>query len=229
MNQRLLNEIAAAFRQLDFSDENASVDALKAEIATLYEAIAKADARRSEISRTLIEDRGPDARAVADGLLSDVSAMEAASSAPSRAEMEAERAALAAGVRDLNERARDAREKIQEVESKAFQRLGPLIKPLLDELAADAREAAERIVQAFSALETVGYATRYSGELDKVSDAVAGIIGEGCLLRGPYQNLLEAPGEIVEMLSTLRDKGSALPVRIATSVSVPTRPAIFAI
>lgn len=93
---QLLQSIRQTFAALDFAEENAQVAELKADIRKMQDSVVKAEARCTEISRELVENRGHDGKAIADALLADASAQAAASLGPSREDMENERAALSA-------------------------------------------------------------------------------------------------------------------------------------
>lgn len=210
----ITNEIVAqALRALDFTEENARVAALNAEITDAEAAIAKAEARRTEISRALIELRGPDGRAVADALLDQVDARDAARSGPTQQEQIAERESLRAGILELQARIRTAQEQIGKVQADAMSRAGVAVAPLAADAIAKVRALAEPLFDAFAVLDAIAEATRSHGrERGEARAAVNGLAGPSGAV--PWRRSVPVPAEVQAVLYELTGKGPALPVRL---------------
>jgi hypothetical protein len=217
MDTKILSETAAAFAALDFTVENGRITEIEAEIARLHAKIGEADERCAEITRTLADYVGPDAGAVADALLADVSPMVAASAGPVREDLEAERASLRSGIGELRQRVEAARAEISTIEQETFRRVSEVTRPVIAALIADASAAAAQIVKIYAGLAAVSRATRAgAGERIRVEYALEGILTPGGLL--PRPKTIEVPAEIVELLSGLKDKGRALPALVSPTV-----------
>jgi hypothetical protein len=86
-----------AFTAIEFETENAEIAAIGRERQEIATAIAKADARRSDIAKRRREFK-PDGKAVADALLAAGDASKAAGASPSLDQMQADSDALGAAM-----------------------------------------------------------------------------------------------------------------------------------
>lgn len=212
-----------AMEAMNFGPYNEQIAEYRAEIDRVQTAIAAGEARCSEISRTLIEARGPDAKAVADALLENGDAMVAARSGPTDAELMQERASLRAGLTELRDRLRDLNEAIEQTRRDVSSALQGVTKPVVDAAIADMRRAALELVDGYAAIAAL--AAGVSGhrrELDMAKDALDGIFSRG----GPERLLSwrashKVPDEIHLLLKRLPGKGDAVRSAAITEAAIP--------
>ena len=78
--KQIIQNTARAFANVDVSAENARLGELRAELARIDEATGRADDRRASITRErqALRDRERDGSTIADALLAEVDATEAA-------------------------------------------------------------------------------------------------------------------------------------------------------
>ncbi|MBS7668804.1 hypothetical protein [Croceicoccus gelatinilyticus] len=220
--KKTCGEIAAAWAEIDFSEENAKVAALQADIAKAEDAIAKAEARSMELSQALFGRRHHDGQAVADALLSDVEVAEAARLMPSFDEMQDERAALQAGIRSLRHKIQDKNAEIDALRGAARSRLAVHVGPLTNALTAEAAKAAQVIVDAYAAIDAISYGLGKSApEQECLRIAAKGVVGSRALL--PQCRSAQVPSEISGLFGPLLDKGPAVKVRQIRSFEIAPR------
>lgn len=213
-----LKELSAAFDALDFSEENARIADLEAEIARTEATITKAEQRCTEISQSLIGYQR-DAKAVADALVGDAPVIEAARAGPSEEDLREERTSLRAGIGDLNRRIADTTNEIRQIQLQALRTLPPFVKPIVDELIAEARAAAQTVVDRYVAIYALSDAAQGGApDKSKIAKAVEGITASGGLAS---LTRADVPAELREALGKLAGKGRALPVRLTSTVPMP--------
>lgn len=212
-----------AIQALNFGPYNEQIAEYRAEIDRVNAAIAAGEARCSEISRTLIEARGPDAKAVADALLDSGDAMVAARSGPTDAELMQERASLRAGLTELRDRLRDLHEAIEQTRREVSSALQAATTPVADAIMADMRRAALQLLDGYAAIAALGAGIRGHHGSREMAEAAL----EGLLTKGGPERLLNwrsthpvAP-ELVDLLASVTGKGDA--VRAAALSEVPLR------
>lgn len=217
MDQATLERARAAFEALDLDQENSEIARLDAEMASIAQAAERAQERITEISRSLAESRGPSGRDVADRLLEGVAVREAAAEGLSREDLESERLALQAAIRDLRRREDDARAAVSTIEYAAARKTANLAEPLFSAIEAQMIQAATVIRDGWAAAIAVGCATRGGAPLiDKLNQALNGVAGHDRLLL--YSRSVDVPAEVVAALAVLGSKGRALrPALIATA------------
>ncbi len=221
MDAKTLDTAAKAIDALDLSDLNARAEAINAEIAHLQEAILAAEARRGEIIGDLANWRGPDAVAVADALLATGSPRDAVAVGPNREALTQERDTLGAAMRELQSCIDERRRDIADIEGAAFGRLSEAVAPMAQALAAEARQAAQSIVDSFVALSAINLATRAGrGEVDRLQRTMEAIAGGGDSIV-PFAKRREVDSDTLALLARLEGKGPALPCRVASAVHMP--------
>lgn len=205
----LLAEIAETFAALDFAAENAEIESLTAESARLHVAIFKAEDRCTAIAQLRNEER-VSGRVVADALLGDATAIEAATLSPGREAQEAERVALRAGINTLREQDRALIERRRAIEIECKKSITIAAKPLVDALVADLAALGEKVIATWAALEAVR-ATTSSGaiEVGKADRAMQGLMGDSALFN--WRKAVPVPADVAKCLSALAGKGLAVP------------------
>lgn len=212
-----------AMEAMNFGPHNEQIAEYRAEIDRVQTAIAAGEARCSEISRALIEARGPDAKAVADALLDSGDAMVAARSGPTDAELMQERASLRAGITELRDRLRDLQEGIEQVRREVSGALQVATRPVVDAIIADMRRAALQLLDGYAGVTALAAGIRgHQGPREMAEAAL-----EGLLTKGGPERLLNwrashpvAP-DLVDLLAGVTGKGDA--VRAAALREVPLR------
>lgn len=224
MNAAIIAKTASALGALDFSEENARINALEAEALRCNDGIAKADARCIEIGQIIRAWTGPDGQAVADALL-HTDAISAATQGPDIAGLEAERSALRNGIGELNRRRQAASDEIREIKNSAVaSKAGKATDPLIAELLANAKRAAVEIAEAYAALSAIGDATRNihaSNAVYHVAKATRGLFEVESILAGEGMNPIPVPADILNMLAELDAKGVAVTKGWRRAVIVP--------
>lgn len=220
INENTLRTTASALAQLDLTEENARIAELETSIADMERAIERGRVRHAEIGEMLADSSEPDGGVVADALLSDIAVQDAVAKSRSTDELEHERKALQAGLFDLRQRSDAAGAEIKEVKSAAEKRATAIVKPLADEIADEARQAGEQILECWAALETLGRATRgvVPGRRETANALHHGLLIDHGLLR--RRSSVPVPSEIVEVLEGLAGKGAALPAKARSSISM---------
>lgn len=219
MNITTLEATTSAFAALDVSPENARITEIEADIVQLEAAEKSARERCTAISREIAEFRGPSGAAVADALLANYAASEAAVLGPDLASLEKEKAALLAGAQSLAQRAQAARAELDGVKAAAKLKVRPLSQPLVDELTDEANAMGERLLEIFASLSAIALTTGNGWQQARaVGLMVKGAVDDfGLLLR--LRGSVETPAEVVTALRALEGKGAALPVSIRTHFS----------
>lgn len=221
MNTSILEQTAQALAALDFTAENQQIDELEAKIREHQAAIGRADERRREISKLLYENTRPDGKAVAEALLANASPVDAALAGPSREQMEAERASLQEGIRELTYSVQDLRSEIDRICSHAAAKTRDAAQPLADHIFNQARQAVAGLPSLYAAMVAVSDTTRASSyQSQQLREAIGAMhAGDGLL---QYERIHQVPEEIVEALKPLATKGKALrDARQLTSVGMP--------
>lgn len=219
MDQSILNRTTAALSALDFSAENERIAQIEASIAEMETAIAKGEQRCADISHGMRSDHAVDGRSVGDALLAGASGQEATLVAPSRDAMTDERSALLAGIADLRRRIADAGHEIEAIKLEALGDTARTVTPVVDEIISEATEIAGRLPALFASLYAVNLATGAGrAELDKLSQAMSGLIGNDRLL--PDRRSEPVPADVSAMLSTLASKGKAIVARRAAVAAI---------
>jgi multidrug efflux pump subunit AcrA (membrane-fusion protein) len=222
--------VGAALAALDFSPENARIAEIEADIARMEAARETAQARRAEISETLAPYRtqhslpaatpfADNGAAVADALLAELDPTEAASAHQTTENLEREREALMLGMKDLASRINGGRQEISDIRAGTCQRVAREVMPAMDAILSDAQDLARKLVESFAAMKAIAMAGRVGGaRIIALENALhEGVFGQHCLL--PYNNTIEVPPSVVEMLSVLANKGVALKAPLVTAVS----------
>ncbi len=212
-----------AMEAMNFGPYNEQIAEYRAEIDRVQTAIAAGEARCSEISRTLIEARGPDAKAVADALLENGDAMVAARSGPTDAELMQERASLRAGLGELRDRLRDCHEGIEATRNKVSSALQSATKPVTDAILANMRRAAMELLDGYAAMTALASGIRgHHQAQDAATAALEGIIAKGnrdALLN--WRSSHPVPRELVALLKELVGRGDAVRASAYSEVPLP--------
>lgn len=127
--EQVLIQTTAAFAALDFTGENDRIAECQAEITRCEKAIQAAEKRCTEIARIKNDYRGPNGRAVAEALLGDTHASEAALAGSSLEKMEEERLSLRAGIGELRHRIDDNASEISTIQLEASGKAAREAKP----------------------------------------------------------------------------------------------------
>lgn len=220
MDLQLIKRTTAKFAAADFSAENARYQTIADKLAEVEAAAEKADARRSEINRTLAEWREPAGADIAAALLDGKSPSEATSARSSFEELRSEREALSSAISVLNAQARELHLDLQAARDGSLHTIRADAQAVLDSLMAEAAEHAKAIVDAFASIEAVAVGMRCGAtEASAARKAVDGLTGGGALLR--YNRTLPVRPEIVAMIEALSDKGPAVRVTKLTEITAP--------
>ena len=197
-----------AIDELDLGAENARVAELEAEIARINQGISTAEDRCTEISR-LKADRNVSGDKVAEALLAGDTASRAADCLPSHEALEEERVALRQGIKTLNHRREDLQSEIDTIRRDAKGKVARLLAPLVEEIIAEERRAAETLRAGHAAICALNFATEHFGtERNQTAGLIEALGGPGKLL--PGKRSLQVDSDLVEVLAPLRNKGPAL-------------------
>lgn len=221
MIDQLTSRAATAFAALDVSEENARIAEIEAERERIAAAIDRAEQRKSEITRELEAVRDPEPGiAVANALMANVPASEAAEQASNRDRLFQERADLHRGIGELRKRDEDCVIQILGVQQAAGAKAGEVAAPVIEAIIAQARAAGEQIVTAYASLAAISDATRTGrGEADRLGQAVAGLMSREALLN--RRNIVNVPASTAAMLAPLQSKGPAIRTGSLQCAAIP--------
>lgn len=218
----VFDNAAKAIAALDFTAEQQAVSQLMAESAKIADAIERANTRLGEIG-FILNSRSPESEAgreVADALLAGTEPGQAAALATaSREALLIERANLSAGLSDLRKREAAIGLEVKAVQDSARARLAEPLEPVIAELMAEAKAAADAMANAYAALEGLSISTRHgAGEAAKLGQAVARLRDRGLI---EAKQRLPVPEGVAEILAPVAKVGEALPVNVPAWVSSP--------
>jgi chromosome segregation ATPase len=210
---------------LDFTAENETIVRHAAEGEKLTAAILKAESRISELQGQLsaiLQDRMAEKKAavaVADALLGEADASQAAATVVKERDLREEIASLRAGLGELRDRSRDNSDQVAWIKSDALRKIVPAVQPVADALIADVRAAADTIGRAYASLAAMAGATRhFHDEARQVGDSLARLMATSLIAR---RDVLDTPDAIAEMLAPLATKGPAASIHVPTHAGVP--------
>lgn len=210
---------------LDFEADNAALAERAAEGEKLTAAILKAESRIAQLQAQLtaiLQDRMAERKAavaVADALLGEADASQAAAQVVKERDLREEIASLRAGLRELQDRSRDNSDAMGRIKSDALRKVMPALQPVVDSLIADAKAAADQIAHAFASIAAISGSTRYfHREVGQFGDALARLMSADLIAR---RDLLDTPDDIAEMLAPLASKGPAASIHVPTFAGVP--------
>ncbi|MEE4152568.1 MAG: hypothetical protein V2I27_00255 [Erythrobacter sp.] len=207
-----------AIAALDFSEANAAIRALEAEMASVENAQKATSGEIRALSQAIREFSGPEAEKVADAILSGSRAAEAATLGVPESELRDRRAALQAAAGELERRRERARKRLAEVREAAVEKSAKALQPLVDEIMREATRAANTLLAAYAAASALHSATRKCGDAQIVTRAGAvGVAGFQKIL--PHSSGAEAPGEVLALLDKL-GRAAPFPVRPAARVRI---------
>jgi hypothetical protein len=130
-----------------------------------------------------------------------------------------ERANLSAGLSDLRKREAAIGLEVKAVQDSARARLAEPLEPVIAELMAEAKAAADAMANAYAALEGLSISTRHgAGEAAKLGQAVARLRDRGLI---EAKQRLPVPECVAEILAPVAKVGEALPVNVPAWVSSP--------
>lgn len=220
IDSSILATARSAFAALDFTADNDRIAALEAERARIEAASATAEARVNELNVEISAYiRADPSHAIADALLDHATPSAAAIASPGRDAMIEERARLNAGIAELRRRDGDTYAAIRAVQQEATGKAGKAGAPLIAALVEEARAAAQRLADAFAALDAVSSATRHGhGERDLVGQAVGRMAAPGGLITA---RTVRVPAAIIDTVRGLEGKGAALQIGVRELATVP--------
>lgn len=217
ISSKTLAKVEKAFTEFDCSAANARWRDILEESAKCEAAIEKGTARIMEISQRLEEYRGPNAVNVADALLAEDAPDFAAARGEAIEDLTKERAALNAGVAELRSRIIQGEEDKRQILLETRGDIGPAAQLLVDDLLAEAKAAAERLMLVYASLEAcraaVGIGSRERDFCESMLRA-----GDHLISRS---TVFPVPVEFPALFESLMDKGPALRVGVLTEVQRP--------
>lgn len=215
----IISDAANAIGRLDFSEANARLAEIDAEMARCESAIVNARGRVQEIGQTL-NSRGTlreqvggraSAVAVADRLLADVAPREAAGAFEDDAKLAAEREALQAGIVELRSRTRALETEARAIKDAAKVIASEPLHPVLAALHDRAMEIAAQLARVHLAVAAISTATRANpAALRATRPAFDGLTVDHGLVR---REIMPPPAEISELLAQYVDMGPAVNIR----------------
>lgn len=221
MYDRAAKDLAA----LSFDHENQALADMAAEGERISAAITKAETRLGEIQvqlSAILQDRMADKRvavAVADALLGDADAGQAAATMVKERDLRDEQNALRAGIAELNQRNRENSEAMARLKGTAMGKVVPALRPVIDDLVAEARAAADTIARIYATLAGIQAGARaFQAETEMLGAALAKLMRSELI---PRRDMLEVPDSVAEMLAPLSSKGMAAAGNVPTIVGVP--------
>ncbi|MEE4207188.1 MAG: hypothetical protein V2I39_12915 [Erythrobacter sp.] len=198
-----------ALSALDFAEDNAERDRLKAELAHCATRSEEVRVEADRLAADIQGFRGPEPDAIAAAILGGAKLAEATRASESLDDLRAQRTALMAAMESLRAHADDLRTQLADVEHGARLKVAKACEPYVEALAARQRQAAETIVEVDAALQAIGGSTRCFVEGDRASKlARNGVLGNDSILGWPAE--LTVPPELVNALEGAAERCDAL-------------------
>ncbi|MFN0045535.1 MAG: hypothetical protein ACKVOS_03630 [Sphingorhabdus sp.] len=214
-----LASTAKAIAALDMSDIESRLAQIDANAKDAITAAEKAEARLSEIARTLSDWRGLDGEEIANRLMNGQ-----ASDTPNATALEAERDQLRSGLAVLRRRVDDAYHTRRALQAEAKSRAAPIFETVATELTKEAVLAARTLVAAWASLSAIERATGNHSSRNaaaSLDDAVAVILDFKGILSAENRAAIEVPPETVKLLTGLRERGDILAVGLPLQIGRP--------
>ncbi|GGB87881.1 hypothetical protein GCM10011494_02780 [Novosphingobium endophyticum] len=205
MDMKPLEQTARAFATLDFSAEEARLAELEAERDNIDAAIERANARRTEISQAQRDWRDAErvsASNVADALLGGAHAAEVTALAPDAEALKEEFANLSAAIGELRRRYDDVQAEMNTLRTHTRGKAAAVAQPLADALRAQAKRAAEELLECYAGLQALHTAIGAGArEVGQARHAAAGCIGNDRLLS--WRSGIPVPPMVAQVLDAL--------------------------
>lgn len=209
-------QVAQSIADIDLSVENARVETLQSELATIEAAIEAADQESFAIERQLTDADANAGRAMADALLAH---RRPADAGPSEHELRAERDNLEAGIAELRRRRGEVVSAIERIRGEALARVRAASSSVMAAFLSDAKAAAEIIAGAYASIAALQEALGMSdSEKRLLRRALPALIGHDKLLANRLT--AEVPQPVSDLFVALESKGAALPLQFRRSVRI---------
>ena len=203
-----LAKVAQSIEDIDVSVENARIETLQSDMATIEAAIEAADQQSFDIERQLTAAGANAGRAMADALLAH---RRPADAGPSEHELRAERDKLEAGIAELRRRRGEVASAIERTRGEAMARVRAATSSVMPAFLADAEAAVETIAGAYASIAAFQEALGLSDtEKRLLRKALSALIGHDKLLANRLT--AEVPQSVSDLFTALEGKGAALPL-----------------
>lgn len=223
MSSKIYDAVAKAFASVDLSDLNERFATIEKGREDTEAAIARAEARCTEIALKIRDGSGPDGYAVAEALVQGDVGL-AARAAGDIAELEAEKAKLREGINELRRRVNSSFDSQEAAKREALSRIGPLADPLVDELRSEAEQAAQVLLRAWTSATAISRSAA-SGKAERLAESLRGAIVELTnhpgVLGKQAANAHAVPDDIQALFKPLLSKGAVYRNGAVSQVSSP--------
>lgn len=209
ISDKILTATRERLAALDFSSENERIAAIEDDNIRLDDAIAKAEARCTEIGQIQREWNGRDPALVADALL--VGDVETATKMDvTLDDLIEERMTLRRAISELQNRQTDNRREVVEIQQSTNGRVADAIAPLADAAIASAKAAGETLVTAWAAISALDAVGRTGGLADanRTAGEAIGKLHAWNGLLGPAR-FVDTPEPILKALAPLASAGKS--------------------
>lgn len=194
---------------LDLADLNDQADRLRSEAAEALAAIDRASDRRREISNLLASSLELQGETVAEAILAGDAPSDAATRAPGRDSLIAERETLGAAISQLERREQELRREIVNVEAQAQQRVDAALAPLASAMREEAQAAALRLVAIYADVAALsGNLASFSRLQFPARQAVEGLAGANRLL--DYRRTFPVSSGVIDLQHAIRKAAPAI-------------------
>lgn len=209
-------QVAQRIADIDLSVENARVETLQGEMATIEAAIEAADQQSFKIERRLTDAEANAGRVMAEALLAH---RRPADAGPSEHELRAERDKLEAGIAELRRRRGEVASAIERIRAEAMARVRAATSSVMRAFLSDAEEAAETIAGAYASIAAFQDALELGdAERRLLRKALSALVGHDKLLANRL--MAEVPQSVSDLFTALESKGAALPLQLRRSVRI---------
>lgn len=219
MDQKILEQTARDFAELDLTEDRALLAELQAEHLKISDAMARADSRMAEIRQEIASQKGPDRNSVADALIAGSDPRAAVADVSTEDELRTELESLSAGRHELRNREEAKRREIDEARHEARRKVVIAADPLAEALDEEMQSIATRLAETWAAMKALevaaGGLTVSTGPGDR---AVEAINGNRDLIWMPT---IDVPQEVRDVLDQLRPVLDVTRTRIPSSVPKP--------
>ena len=200
-------EAGALIGRLDLSADETRLAEKRSELATIGEREREARSELQRLESAIAHFTGPDPQKVAEAILSGLSLQEATKASDSKEELQQRRDALRAALGPIRDRTDALNGEIRELRGRIASQALQAVAPLVDALNAEAKAAAEVLIETHAARKCIATALGAWVDCEAAGRAAAdALVGDSKLL--PPRTSAETPEAIVKALTALQARCS---------------------
>lgn len=156
--EQAAREAGAMIARLNIAEDESRLAALRAELAKIGERDREVREELQRLESAIAHFTGPDPQKVAEAIMAGASLAEATAATDSKQGMEEKRAALRSALGPIRDRSDALNGEIRELRGRIASEALQVVKPLVDAINADARAAAEVLIETHAARKAIAIA-----------------------------------------------------------------------